>query len=231
MVASVSKFKQNSSRTMRGARGSGRLDFPKLPALFALPAVKMPFFRSTPCLFLAAAVIALAALTGCGEDDPRLAYGRTQYLGGVYGDSATAPTDNVSYWDGEGVPGKPTIKISLAEQRAYFYKSGQLVGISQLSTGREGLDTPAGQYKITQKDVDHASSRYGDYVDANDNVVVPNIDNEKDKKLARDPLQRRADAVFHAHRRGHRHACRLSARLPRIAWLHSNAGIHGGGFF
>ena len=125
----------------------------------------------------------MAALTGCGEDDPRLAYGQTQYLGGVYGEpSSTAPIDNVSYWDGDGVPGKPSIKISLGEQRAYFYKGGQLVGISQLSTGREGLDTPAGQYKITQKDVDHASSRYGDYVDANDNVVVPNIDNEKDPK-------------------------------------------------
>lgn len=188
MVASVSKFKQNSSRTVGCARGSGRLDFPKPPALFALPVVKMPFLRSPPCLFWAVAVLTLAALTGCGEDDPRLAYGGTQYFGGVYGDSpvaSTAPVDNVSFWDGEGVPGKPSIKISLGEQRAYFYKGGQLVGISQLSTGREGLVTPAGQYKITQKDVEHASSRYGDYVDANDNVVVPNIDNEKDPKPPR----------------------------------------------
>ena len=99
-----------------------------------------------------------------------------------FADRFTAPVDNVSYWDGEGVPGKPSIKIRLGEQRAYFYKGGQLVGISQLSTGREGLGTPAGQYKITQKDVEHASSRYGDYVDANDNIVVPNIDNEKDRK-------------------------------------------------
>jgi len=145
----------------------------------------MRFFRSPPHRFLAVAALALAALTGCGEDDPRLVYGATQYLGGVYGDApvaSTAPTDNVSYWDGEGVPGKPSVKIRLGEQRAYFYKGGQLVGISQLSTGREGLDTPVGQYKINQKDIGHASSRYGDYVDANDNVVVPNIDNEKDPK-------------------------------------------------
>ena len=179
MVASVSKFKQNSSRTVRPAHGSGRLDFPKPPALFALPAAKMSFARSSPCLFSVVAVLGLAALSGCGEDDPRLAYGQTRYLGGVYGQS---PADNVSYWDGEGVPGKPSIKISLGEQRAYFYKGEQLVGISQLSTGREGLVTPAGQYKVIQKDVDHASSRYGDYVDANDNVVLPNIDNEKDPK-------------------------------------------------
>jgi hypothetical protein len=185
MVASVSKFKQNSSRTLRRAPMSGCLDFPKPPALLALPVLKMAFFRSPSHRFLAVAALALAALTGCGEDDPRLVYGDTQYLGGVYGDApvaSTAPADTVSYWDGAGVPGKPSVKIRLGEQRAYFYKSGQLVGISQLSTGREGLDTPVGQFKINQKDIGHASSRYGDYVDANDNVVVPNIDNEKDPK-------------------------------------------------
>ncbi|MBA3649998.1 MAG: L,D-transpeptidase family protein [Chthoniobacterales bacterium] len=145
----------------------------------------MSLFRSRPYSFFAVAALALSAFVGCAEDDPRLVYGETQYLGGVYGDApvaSTAPTDNVSYWDGEGVPGKPSIKIRIGEQRAYFYKSGQLVGVSQLSTGREGLDTPVGTYKISQKDIDHASSRYGDYVDASDNVVVPNIDNEKDPK-------------------------------------------------
>jgi lipoprotein-anchoring transpeptidase ErfK/SrfK len=145
----------------------------------------MAFVRSFSLLFLALSALSLTLFTGCGEDDPRLVYGETQYLGGIYGDApvaSTAPPDNVSYWDGEGVPGKPSVRIRLSEQRAYFYKAGQLVGISQLSTGREGLDTPAGQYKIIQKDIDHASSRYGDYVDAADNVVVPNIDNEKDPK-------------------------------------------------
>lgn len=145
----------------------------------------MPNVPLLPRFFQFLAVCALAVFAGCGEDDPRLAYGQTQYLGGIYGDQAsasTAPVDNVSYWDGEGVPGKPSVKISLSEQRAYFFKSGQLVGISQLSTGREGLDTPSGSYKIIQKDIDHASSRFGDYVDASDNVIMPNIDNEKDRK-------------------------------------------------
>ena len=30
--------------------------------------------------------------------------------------------------------------------------------------------------------MEHASSRYGDYVDAGDNVIMPNIDNQKDLK-------------------------------------------------
>ncbi|CAN5504080.1 hypothetical protein BH18VER1_BH18VER1_19170 [soil metagenome] len=109
----------------------------------------------------------------------------TQYLGGVYGSgvvASSAPTDTVSYWDGDGLAGKPSIKISLGEQRAYFYKGAELVGVSQLSTGREGLDTPTGTFKITQKDKDHFSSKYGDYVDAYGNVVVPNIDLTKDPK-------------------------------------------------
>lgn len=134
---------------------------------------------------LAALAAAAFGMMGCAEDDPRLAYGQTEYLGGAYGDrpvSPEAPVDNVSYWDGEGVPGKPSIKISLSEQRAYFYKGGQLVGISQLSTGREGLDTPTGTFRVRQKDIDHASSRYGDYVDNLDNVIVPNVDNQKDPK-------------------------------------------------
>lgn len=140
-----------------------------------------PFSRLTFLL----ATSALLSLAGCAGDDPRFADAQTQYLGGVYGDqpvASTAPSDTVSYWDGEGVPGKPSIKISLSEQRAYFYKDTQLVGISQLSTGREGKDTPMGKFKILDKDIDHASSLYGDYVDASDNVVVPNIELGKDPK-------------------------------------------------
>jgi len=137
-----------------------------------------------PTLFVASAA-AILLLTGCAEYDPRLAYEQTQYLGGIYGNqpvSSSAPIDTVSYWDGEGMPGKPSVAIRLSEQRAYFYKGGQLVGISQLSTGREGKNTPIGKFKINQKDPNHVSSLYGDYVDAYDNVVVSNVDVEKDPK-------------------------------------------------
>ncbi len=126
--------------------------------------------------------VALFAFASCDEG---VSPG-TQYLGGVYGAtpvSSSAPQDTVSYWDGDAAgAGKASIKIRLSEQRAYFYKSGQLVGVSQLSTGREGLATPTGTYSITQKDKDHVSSKYGDYVDEAGNVVVPNVDATKDPK-------------------------------------------------
>src|SRR5437660_7248278 len=123
----------------------------------------------------------LFLVTGCGED-PRFS-ARTQYLGGVYGNAEGGPPrDTVSYWDGDNAGGSPSVKISLGEQRAYFYKGGVLVGVSQLSTGREGLNTPLGHYKIIQKDKDHVSSLFGDYVESADTVVVPNVDINKDPK-------------------------------------------------
>ena len=129
--------------------------------------------------FLVPAALALF-LAACAEQAPQ-----SQYLGGVYGQgpvSSSAPQDTVSYWDGDGVSGSPSVKISLGEQRAYFYKGGQLVGISQLSTGREGKTTPPGRYKVINKDLHHASSLYGDYVDDAGNVVKENVTNGVDPK-------------------------------------------------
>ena len=130
---------------------------------------------------LSTALILLA--TGCGED-PRFS-GNTSYIGGgIYGggEQTGPPRDTVSYWDGDQASGSPSIKISLGEQRAYFYKSGLLVGVSQLSTGREGRNTPYGHFSIMQKDKNHASNLYGDYVDSAGNVVAPNVDVKKDPK-------------------------------------------------
>ena len=123
------------------------------------------------CSFTVSALL----IGGCEIDDPRFS-AETQYLGGTYGAAPTgAPQDSISYWDGDGLGGKPTIKISISQQRAYFYKGGLLVGISQLSTGREGTNTPTGKYSIIQKDKDHVSNLYGDYVDSQGNVVMPNV--------------------------------------------------------
>ena len=138
-------------------------------------------------------VIALAAVmlfVGCASD-PRLDMD-TVYLGGrrvsPRPGAEGSPTqrrmnfDNVSYWDGDSVPGSPRIRISLGDQKAYFYKGDQLVGVSMISTGREGYDTPTGRYAIVQKNRDHISSIYGDYVDAaTGEVVVKDVDRRKDK--------------------------------------------------
>jgi len=119
---------------------------------------------------------ALALLTaslaiGCANDRPTPA--DTVYLGGFHRQNQPqrANFDNVSYWDGDNASGSPAIKISLGEQRAYFYKGGELVGISVVSTGREGFGTSAGNFKIIQKDKDHVSSRFGDYLNADGSIL------------------------------------------------------------
>lgn len=109
--------------------------------------------------------------------------GRTAYLEGYDpGDSRYRGQqgDSSSWWRGDGVGGSPHIVISLREQKAFFYKSGQLVGVSALSTGDEQHPTPLGRYSITQKNQWHQSSQYGDYVDYDGNPVMQNIDRQVD---------------------------------------------------
>lgn len=127
----------------------------------------------------------VAGFSGCARD-PRLSTD-TLYLGGRRdpakpGNEKRMNFDNVSYWDGDAATGPAHVRISIGQQRAYFYKGEQLVGVSLLSTGREGHDSPTGNFKIMQKDRDHVSSIYGDYVDAQTHaIVMKEIDRTKDK--------------------------------------------------
>ena len=88
--------------------------------------------------------------------------------------------DDVSYWDGDHMTGSPSVRINLAEQRAYLFKGDQLAGVSLISSGREGLGTVTGSFRIIQKDRDHKSSVFGDYVDASGVVIQKDVDTTKD---------------------------------------------------
>lgn len=94
----------------------------------------------------------------------------------------TAPVDDGSYWLGDGVEGKPAIRIVLSEQRMYFSKGGRLVGVSPISSGRESHATRPGRFRIQQKNRDHKSNLYGDYVDAGGLVLKKDIDVRKDPR-------------------------------------------------
>jgi L,D-transpeptidase catalytic domain len=86
------------------------------------------------------------------------------------------------YWKGTDVPGRPRIVVHLSEQKAYFYKGRHLIGESTVSTGKPGFSTPPGHYTVLQKDKNHLSSIYGDYIDDQGNVIKTNIDNRKDPR-------------------------------------------------
>ncbi len=106
---------------------------------------------------------------------------RQQTSGGVQHPAPAIP-DDISYWDGDGVSGAPLIKINRSKQTANFYKGGVLVGVSKISTGKEGTGTHAGNFKIVQKSKDHKSSLYGVIKDeATGQMVNDNADFRIDK--------------------------------------------------
>lgn len=100
------------------------------------------------------------AATG-GQSRYLAAYGPARQAQRAPTDPGAALPDDMSYWAGDGVPGAPEIHINLRQQKAFFYKGGTLVGVSRISTGQEGHDTPPGRYKVTERDEDHRSNLYG----------------------------------------------------------------------
>ena len=109
-------------------------------------------------------------LAGCANYDRRLTSTATSYLGtdgSIISRSAESTlADKNSYWDGDGVQGEPSIVINLSDQKASFYRGSKIVGVSAISSGSEGFGTPTGSYKITQKNPNHTSNLYGDYVNS-----------------------------------------------------------------
>lgn len=89
-----------------------------------------------------------------------------------------------AFWSGDGVSGPAKIVINLSEQRLRYYKGGELVGLSPISSGTPSHPTPTGSFRISEKDIAHRSSCYGQYVDGSGNVVNGDVDCRVDRKPA-----------------------------------------------
>ncbi len=64
-------------------------------------------------------------------------------------------------WHPEVSPAGPIVLVvSLDEQRAYVYRNGIAIGLSAISSGKTGHETPTGVFTILQKDKDHKSNLY-----------------------------------------------------------------------
>ncbi len=138
----------------------------------------------------AVAVVALV-LNQCTPYEPggTPSMGRgTQYLAG-YGPQNGLPVSKGTpryqpegYWDGDGVTGPAKIRIVRSEQKAYFYKGSTLVGVTPISSGDSKHTTPAGHFRVTEKDIDHESSAYGVIKNrATGETVNSNADFRKDR--------------------------------------------------
>ncbi len=104
--------------------------------------------------------------------------------------------------------GRPSVVVSLSEQRAFLFKGNYCVADARISTGREGHETPAGTFRVIRKDRDHRSSLYGDYVDDRERIVKANVDARKDR--------RPPGAHF------------LGAPMPYCMEFHPGFGLHAG---
>lgn len=70
-------------------------------------------------------------------------------------------------WSPQVAPQGPVLMIvSLKTQRAVIYRNGVPIGISTVSSGRPGYETPTGVFVILQKHVEHYSNLY-------DNAPMP----------------------------------------------------------
>lgn len=64
-------------------------------------------------------------------------------------------------WAPEIAPKGPiTVYVDLSSQVATVYRNGVRIGVSTVSTGKPGHETPAGVFTILQKDAKHRSSTY-----------------------------------------------------------------------
>ncbi len=64
-------------------------------------------------------------------------------------------------WAPSIAPSGPVLAIvSLPSQRCYVYRNGVLIGISTVSTGKVGHETPTGVFTVLQKQVHHKSNLY-----------------------------------------------------------------------
>ncbi len=70
------------------------------------------------------------------------------------------------------------IVVSLNSQRAELYHHGKRVATSPISSGREGKSTPLGRFSVVEKDIDHRSSLYGNYL-RDGRIVKENVDIRK----------------------------------------------------
>ena len=74
------------------------------------------------------------------------------------------------------------IEIDLTNQEAYLTDHGRVILRAPICSGRPGHETPTGDFRVTDKDLNHASSFYGFFGNpATKQIVVPDAD--KDMKI------------------------------------------------
>jgi hypothetical protein len=92
---------------------------------------------------------------------PALAQGAKQSASLDFAKQAQALKPGEFVWAPEASPTGPvTVVVDLSSQRASIYRNGVRIGVSTVSTGKPGHETPTGVFSILLKDANHHSSKY-----------------------------------------------------------------------
>ncbi len=71
----------------------------------------------------------------------------------------------------QATPDIAHIVVSIPKQRAYLMIREEIVADAPVSSGKRGHETPRGHFTVMEKDPNHHSSLYGDFVDRSGRVV------------------------------------------------------------
>ncbi len=71
----------------------------------------------------------------------------------------------------QAAPDTAHIVVSIPKQRAYLMIREEIVADAPVSSGKRGHETPRGHFTVMEKDPNHHSSLYGDFVDGSGRVV------------------------------------------------------------
>ena len=80
----------------------------------------------------------------------------------------------------QATPDNTRIAVSIPKQRAYLMIGEQVVADGPVSSGRRGHETPKGHFNVMEKDPDHHSSLYGDFVDNSGRTVRAGVSARSD---------------------------------------------------
>jgi lipoprotein-anchoring transpeptidase ErfK/SrfK len=71
----------------------------------------------------------------------------------------------------QATPDNVHIVVSIPKQRAYLMIGEQIVADGPVSSGKRGHSTPTGHFTVLEKDPNHHSTLYGDFIDGRGRVV------------------------------------------------------------
>src|SRR6266436_8342472 len=71
----------------------------------------------------------------------------------------------------QATPDNTRIVVSIPKQRAYLMIGEEIVADGPVSSGKRGHESPQGHIRVLEKDPNHHSSLYGDFVDHSGRIV------------------------------------------------------------